>query len=710
MKRVIVLLLSGVLLLCALPVTAAGSSFETTQRVLPQLVRQTEGYSGYYHDTAYSTDGRIAAVGRWYSEPESTDTFVIDLYDEDLHLLKSCEVDVWYSEIEACRDGGFILDNDNGNCRLDKFSADLEFEWSVALEEDPFTIWVTSVTQLTDGTIVAVYAMPYENTWKLAFVSENGQLLKKLDLGLACEDSPINFTPNYVLTDFTVSADAAGGFYLFVTADAWDVNSYGKLYLACDPDKGSEAVVTHFSSEGGEWILDYALAVGGVDDEWCEEAAVDEEGNFYVALGKIITSPDPFWDEIVPYYFARRMLVKVSPTGEILYRVALSGRSRGVDQVFGIHTRDGQVFVTGSSYLHDDVLLPLIDAWSDDYSICVAYGLQVNADGNVASRQVFRYNWLWGEPGGSVLLPDSRLVLCGNVSGFDSDFDVEFESDYPYHECTDRALFIYEPKLITQVPATAAYAAMGEKVSVNLSAAGKGLTYRWYFKNAGATKYSRSSVTAPTYTTTMSDTVKGRRIYCVVTDAYGRTETTKTFILREAVSITAQPQTVTAPKGSAAKVTVKASGDGLKYQWYVKNEGTAKYSKSAITKATYSVTMTDNTKNRLLYCVVKDQYGNTVQTKTVRLREAVSVVTQPKTVSVAKGKTAKTTAKASGDGLKYQWYVKDAGASKYVKSSITSATYSVKMSAKVNGRRLLCYVTDKYGNRVQTKTVTLKMK
>ena len=45
-KRIGILLLSGVLLLCAAPVTAAGSSFETTQRVLPQLVRQTEGCYG----------------------------------------------------------------------------------------------------------------------------------------------------------------------------------------------------------------------------------------------------------------------------------------------------------------------------------------------------------------------------------------------------------------------------------------------------------------------------------------------------------------------------------------------------------------------------------------------------------------------------------------------------------------------------------------
>ena len=182
------------------------------------------------------------------------------------------------------------------------------------------------------------------------------------------------------------------------------------------------------------------------------------------------------------------------------------------------------------------------------------------------------------------------------------------------------------------------------------------------------------------------------------------------MVLREAVSITTQPKTVTVKKGTTAKVTVKASGDGLKYTWYVKNAGASKYTKSSITASSYSVKMSSTTKNRSVYCVVTDKYGKTVQSSTVVLREAVSITTQPKTVTVKKGTTAKVTVKASGDGLKYTWYVKNAGASKYTKSSITASTYSVKMTSKINGRYLYCVVTDKYGNTVKTTTVCMKMK
>ena len=254
------------------------------------------------------------------------------------------------------------------------------------------------------------------------------------------------------------------------------------------------------------------------------------------------------------------------------------------------------------------------------------------------------------------------------------------------------------------------YAKMGKTVKVTVKAEGDGLTYKWYIKNAGAKKYSKSSVTKATYSTTMSDKSKGRRVYCVITDAYGNSVQTKTVLLREAVSIVTEPKTTYAKSGKTAKVTVEASGDDLTYAWYIKNAGAKKYSKSSVTSATYSVKMSEKVNGRRVYCVVTDKYGKTVQTKTVILRMAATITTQPKDVTVAKGKTAKVTVKAVGDDLTYTWYVKNEGASKFSKSSVTKATYSVKMSSKVDGRQVYCVVTDKYGKTVKSNTVTLHMK
>jgi SAM-dependent methyltransferase len=52
------------------------------------------------------------------------------------------------------------------------------------------------------------------------------------------------------------------------------------------------------------------------------------------------------------------------------------------------------------------------------------------------------------------------------------------------------------------------------------------------------------------------------------------------------VKLTAQSATARYAKmGATVSAKVTAKGDGLKYQWYVKNAGGTKYSKSAITKA-----------------------------------------------------------------------------------------------------------------------------
>ena len=208
----------------------------------------------------------------------------------------------------------------------------------------------------------------------------------------------------------------------------------------------------------------------------------------------------------------------------------------------------------------------------------------------------------------------------------------------------------------------------------------------------------------------MSEKVKGRRVYCVITDAYGNSVQTKTVLLREAVSIVTEPKTTYAKSGKTAKVTVEASGDELTYQWYIKNAGSSKYSKSSVTSATYSVKMSDKVHGRRIYCVVTDKYGKTVQTKTVLLRMAATITTQPKDVTVAEGKTAKVTLEAVGDELTYQWYIKNEGASKFSKSSVTKATYSVKMSAKADGRQVYCVVADKYGKTAKSEVITLSMK
>lgn len=268
---------------------------------------------------------------------------------------------------------------------------------------------------------------------------------------------------------------------------------------------------------------------------------------------------------------------------------------------------------------------------------------------------------------------------------------------------------------ITTQPADAK-ARNGKTVKTTVEAEGDGLTYQWYFKDPGSSSFSKSSATTKTYACTMTDAKDGRKVYCVITDAYGNTITTRTATLSmiaTELKITSQPKSVTVAPGATAKVTVQAQGDGLTYRWYYKNPGASSYTYTSSFKGnSYYVTMNDARDGRQVLCRVYDKYGNVVQTNTVKLsmEHYVEITQQPKSVTVAKGETAKVTVKATGDGLTYRWYYKNAGASSYTyTASFTGNSYYVTMNDARNGRLVLCRVYDKYGNVVQTNTVILKM-
>lgn len=263
---------------------------------------------------------------------------------------------------------------------------------------------------------------------------------------------------------------------------------------------------------------------------------------------------------------------------------------------------------------------------------------------------------------------------------------------------------------ITTESAATAYAKQNAIIKASVTAVGDGLTYQWYVKNPDTADYVKSSLTTALYSAVMSAEKNGRLLYCVVSDKYGNQERSKTFTLRMAASIVTQPKGVQVRNGVTAQAAVTAAGDGLTYQWYIKNKGAKSFAKSSLTLPTYTVKMSSAANGRQIYCVVKDQYGNSVQSNTVTLRMAASILTQPKSVQVKTGATAKTAVSAAGDRLTYQWYIKNKGSKSFAKSSIKSATYTVKMSSAVNGRQVYCVVKDKYGNTVQSNTVTLKQK
>ncbi|MBP3428348.1 MAG: Ig domain-containing protein [Clostridia bacterium] len=282
------------------------------------------------------------------------------------------------------------------------------------------------------------------------------------------------------------------------------------------------------------------------------------------------------------------------------------------------------------------------------------------------------------------------------------------ETEYDYK------LSVVTPVEITTQPTDAA-AAVNTKATVKLTANGEGLTYKWYFKDKKATSFKLTTTfIGDTYEVTMNDTRDGRQVYCVVTDEHGYqvTSNTVTLSLKETVKITAQPQTTTAHDGERVSVTITATGDGLKYTWYVKEPGESGYTAYNNIGTAYSMVVNDYTTGTIVYCVVTDKYGNSEESNKVSVRKIVPVYIDSQTeddVKVMLGEKATVTVNAIGDGLKYEWYFKDANASSFAKTkTFTGDTYSVDLTEARVGRQVYCVITDKYANKVTSNVVTLK--
>ena len=250
---------------------------------------------------------------------------------------------------------------------------------------------------------------------------------------------------------------------------------------------------------------------------------------------------------------------------------------------------------------------------------------------------------------------------------------------------------------------------------VSIEAIGDGLTYTWYTKDAGQTEWAKSKITKSSYSVTMNDARHERQVKCVIKDRYGNeieSEVATMYQDKVVAAFVKQPEAVTVAEGEKATISVEAVGDGLTYTWYTKDLGASKYVKSSVTKSSYSVTMNEARHKRLVYCVIKDAYGNKVTSAKVRMRMIVpeiEIVTQPQNVLVAPGAKATISVEATGKDLTYTWYTKDAGATEFVKSSVTKSSYSVTMNASRHGREVYCVIKDKYGEKLQTETAKMEM-
>lgn len=265
---------------------------------------------------------------------------------------------------------------------------------------------------------------------------------------------------------------------------------------------------------------------------------------------------------------------------------------------------------------------------------------------------------------------------------------------------------------ITQQPANAS-GAVGNNVTFTVKASGSGLKYQWYMKKSGESSFTawNKKTTASVFTPVYASW-HNAQFYCVVTDGSGKTVKSNTVKLTVTPKITQQPANASGAVGDNVSFSVKATGNGLTYQWYYKKSGESSFTKwNKRTSASATTPVYASWHNAQFYCAVTDSSGKTVKSNTVKLTVKPKLTQQPANTSGAVGSKVTFSVKASGSGLKYQWYYKKADQTTWTKwSSSTGASATLTVYKSWQGAQFYCVVTDANGQTAKSNTVKLTVK
>ena len=178
------------------------------------------------------------------------------------------------------------------------------------------------------------------------------------------------------------------------------------------------------------------------------------------------------------------------------------------------------------------------------------------------------------------------------------------------------------------------------------------------------------------------------------------------------ITITTQPKNVSVTEGKTALFQVKASGEGLKYQWYrqTKSGSWLRLTSASATTAKLSVKGKAEYNGHVYRCRIK-MGSSTIYSNTAKLTVKPAITKQPAGLEVEEGQKATFRVTAEGTGLTYQWYVRLAGGTwkKSTLSSAKTAKFILATQPKHNGAQVRCKVTNSGGGAVTSKAVTLTL-
>ncbi|MBQ1555331.1 MAG: leucine-rich repeat protein, partial [Clostridia bacterium] len=243
----------------------------------------------------------------------------------------------------------------------------------------------------------------------------------------------------------------------------------------------------------------------------------------------------------------------------------------------------------------------------------------------------------------------------------------------------------------------------GDRLTFTIRAQGNNITYKWQQSDDNCKTWrTLTDVTGNMLSTTLTRQNNHRCFQCILRDSHGNKVVSKTFSMEYAsIVITEQPSPVTAKEGDLVSFKIKATGEGLTYQWQLSDDQGKSWRNSKATTPSYTTTLTTANNKRYLRCIVTDQYGNKLKSDATYMKiTSLKISGQPVNAEAPKGGKVTFKVTASGPSITYQWQLSDDKGKTWRNSSTKTATYSTTLSDKNDGRYVRCIVTDKYGNSV----------
>ena len=254
---------------------------------------------------------------------------------------------------------------------------------------------------------------------------------------------------------------------------------------------------------------------------------------------------------------------------------------------------------------------------------------------------------------------------------------------------------------------------MNDTGALSLQASGEDISFKWEFsKNKGKTWASWGSAQHMPI-----QALNGRDGYwfrCTVKDSYGDSLTSNIITLTIISSgtvytepkILSQPQAISGAVGEEAKISLIATGSGLKYRWEFSKDGGKTWAKWSSARDA-SVTISSDKNNRQYRCVITDSKGVQLTSKAVKITVLSQITKQPEAASGTVGSQVSFTATAVGaPKLTYRWYMsKDGGKSwNYYK---LGQKLDITVSSDKNNYQFRCEITDGNGKKLTTKAAKL---